>query len=608
MSKKIAVATGSRADWGLLLPLVKELDRRDCELIVIATYSHLFKEMGDTIKELVSDGFAPKASIPAGMQPPQAVADTVTGFSRAFKFLKPDVVVILGDRFEMLGVATAALLNRIPIAHIAGGTVSEGAFDDSIRNAISQMAELHFPETDRGRDRLISMGAKPENVITSGALGVFNSLNTPLMSLEEIEESINFKLGDKFLLGTYHPATLDEMAPDEQMRIWIKGLEQAIEKDPDLKLLLTYPNSDTDPGALLLKMYDFEMKNPKRVKIVESLGRVRYLSAARLAKVVAGNSSSGIVEVPSLGTTVIDVGNRQKGRERSRDVEHVNLDTDEIAEKIIETVNNKNLKADSPNPYFKENTPSIIADKILGENSENKEQANPHPEVKPFFLIPARGGSKGVPGKNIRNLNGKPLICHSIEHGLKIGNSEDVIVSTDSEEIAEIAKEAGANVPFLRPAELATDTAGSRGVILHAADFLKTAGKDYNTVVLLQPTSPLRNPEDIRRALEKYKATGADMVVSVNEAKSNPYFNLFEEDGEGMLHPSKGNGTVYRRQDAPKVWEYNGSIYVINIEALRDHELSQLEKIIPLPVEDATGIDIDTEEDFRKAESLMRNS
>lgn len=607
MAKKIAVATGSRADWGLLLPLVRELNTRDCELLILATYSHLFKEMGNTIQELVADGFPPKASIPAAMQPPQAVADTVTGFSRAFKFLKPDMVVILGDRFEMLGVATAALLNRIPIAHIAGGTVSEGAFDDSIRNAISQMAELHLPETDRGRRKLIDMGAKAENVVTSGALGVFNALNTSFLTKREIEESINFELGDKFLLGTYHPATLDDLSPAEQMRIWIQALQEVLDKDSDVKLLLTYPNSDTDPGALLLMMYDFESKNPKRVKIVESLGRVRYLSAARIAKVVAGNSSSGIVEVPSLGTHVIDVGNRQKGRERSKDVRHVSLDSKKIASEILEAINSPQDKSHASNPYFREDTPSIIADKLLDE-TKNKKVASRRKDVKPFFLIPARGGSKGLPGKNIKALNGKPLICHSIDHALKVGQKEDVYVSTDSEEIAKIAKDGGANVPFLRPAELATDTAGSREVILHAAEFLKQAGKDYDTVVLLQPTSPLRNAEDINRAIEKYRETGADMVVSVNESKSNPYFNLFEEDKQGFLHPSKGFGQISRRQDAPKVWEYNGSIYVINIEALKKSQLGCLEAIIPLPVEESTAIDIDTEKDFRHAEEILRKS
>lgn len=608
--KKIAVATGSRADWGLLLPLVKELKQRDCDTVILATYAHLFKELGNTIQEIVDDGFPPTASIPARMKATEAVADTVTGFSRAFRFMKPDSVVILGDRFEMLGVATAALLEKIPIAHIAGGTISEGAYDDAIRNAISQMAMMHFPETDKGRERLIKMGAKPVNIVTSGALGVYNALNTKLMPLDKLEESIGFKLGDRFLLGTFHPATLECKSPIEQMDIWLDGLRKVLEADKDLNVLLTYPNSDTDPGALLLAMYDFERENKERVRIVESLGRVRYLSAAAMATVVAGNSSSGIVEIPSLGTPVVDVGIRQKGRERSIDVVHAPLDSDEIAAAILKAASSK-PSASAPNPYFKEGTPTIIADRLLEKTEDKSENCaeQKHPDnkgAKPFILIPARGGSKGVPGKNIRPICGRPLIEYTVKDALDVTDAENVIVSTDSVEIAEAARKAGANVPFMRPHELATDTAGSREVILHAAEFLQGQGKDFDSVVLLQPTSPLRDPEDIRKALDMYENSDADMVVSVNEAQTNPYYNGFEADADGYLKLSKGEGGIRRRQDAPKVWEFNGSIYVIRLDALRNAEISQLEKILPLPVAPETGIDIDTETDFIIAENAMK--
>lgn len=367
--KKIAIATGTRADWGLLFPLVKELSERGHKPQIIATYAHLFPEMGDTIQELVADGFPPTMSVPTRRAPQEAVADAVTGFSKALRFLKPDILLILGDRLEMMGVATAALLERVPIAHIAGGTVSEGAFDDAIRNSISQMALLHFPETEKGRRRLILMGARPENVVTAGALGVFNVLNVPSMPLEEIEAFLEFKLGGKFMLATFHPATLAKDTPISQMKTWLAGLDLSLQNDPDLKILLTFPNTDSDATPLLNLMFTFAAKNCERVKVVSSLGRVRYINAARHAAVVAGNSSSGIVELPSLGVPIVDVGIRQSGRQRSRAIIHAPLQAQAIAEAVELALRPESceLARKLPNPYFKEDTPAIIADKLLEE-------------------------------------------------------------------------------------------------------------------------------------------------------------------------------------------------------------------------------------------------
>lgn len=226
--------------------------------------------------------------------------------------------------------------------------------------------------------------------------------------------------------------------------------------------------------------------------------------------------------------------------------------------------------------------------------------------MKALYLIPARGGSKGVPGKNIRLLGGKPLIAHTIQHALEVADAEDVVVSTDSEEIREVARRAGASVPFLRPEELATDTAGSREVMLHAVDFFGKEGKEYDTVVLLQPTSPLRNPEDIRKAVELYEASDVDMVVSVSEARTNPYYNAFETDGDGYLKISKGDGKLTRRQDAPEVWEFNGAIYVIKISSLQKENISRFDRIKALPTSKETAIDIDEKIDFLICEEILK--
>lgn len=224
-----------------------------------------------------------------------------------------------------------------------------------------------------------------------------------------------------------------------------------------------------------------------------------------------------------------------------------------------------------------------------------------------LFLIPARGGSKGVPGKNIRPLGGIPLIEYSIRDALAVAaDSEDVVVSTDSQEIADIARQAGATVPFLRPAELATDTASSRDVMLHAVDTLNGAGIRYDRLVLLQPTSPFRNTDDIKKSLELFEREHPDMVVSVIPAATNPYYNAYECDADGLLRISKGDGMITRRQDAPPVWEFDGSIYVIDIDALRRYpSLGRMQKILPLPNTVAHNIDIDTELDFLLAESLL---
>ena len=212
-----------------------------------------------------------------------------------------------------------------------------------------------------------------------------------------------------------------------------------------------------------------------------------------------------------------------------------------------------------------------------------------------LYLIPARGGSKGIPGKNIKSFCGKPLVCHSIDHARAFSSDELICLSTDSEEIRQAAEDYGLKVPFLRPAELATDKSGSREVMLHALDFYKDKGADIDRLVLLQPTSPLRCPEDV---------PSLDMVVSVKEAATNPYYNAFETDADGYLRISKGPGTYTRRQDAPKVWEYNGAVYVINPESLRAKPMGLFEKRRMYPMPTDRSVDLDTPLDWLLAENL----
>lgn len=216
-------------------------------------------------------------------------------------------------------------------------------------------------------------------------------------------------------------------------------------------------------------------------------------------------------------------------------------------------------------------------------------------------LIPARSQSKGIPGKNIRLFRGIPLLAHSILQARAAGFEDaDIVLTTDSEEYAAIGREYGADVPFIRPPHLATDTAGSREVMLHAVDTLADMGRRYDTICLLQPTSPLRSQQDITDAIALYKKYRPDMVVGVKVSGANPYYNLFEPDADGHLHISKGDGLITRRQDAPPVYEFNGAIYIINVEALRNAPITRFADIMPLVMPAERSHDLDTEEDWRR--------
>lgn len=234
--------------------------------------------------------------------------------------------------------------------------------------------------------------------------------------------------------------------------------------------------------------------------------------------------------------------------------------------------------------------------------------------MKYLYLIPARGGSKGIPGKNIKPLGGIPLIGHTIRGALAVcSDPEDVIVSTDSEEIAAIAAQFGANIPFLRPAEFAGDSSSSRSVIINALEMMKDLkGKDYDTVVLLQPTSPLRTPDDIIATVEAFERSRlqhpddpAMMAVTVTEARTNPYYSAFETDADGFLHISKGDGHFTRRQDAPEVWEFNGAVYVIDAQEIRNSEISHMKRIIPVEMPSERSLDLDTIQDWARAEQIF---
>lgn len=224
-----------------------------------------------------------------------------------------------------------------------------------------------------------------------------------------------------------------------------------------------------------------------------------------------------------------------------------------------------------------------------------------------LYIIPARGGSKGIPHKNIKPLAGRPLIHYSIDVARALADDDHIIVSTDDPAIADAARATGLPVPYMRPAELATDTSGTREVIIDAMDFADRQGIEYERVCLLQPTSPLRTVEDVEACLKLYTPE-ADMVVSVVEATSNPYYNCFETDpATGYLHISKGDGLYTRRQDAPPAWEYNGAVYIINPESIRNMPFGKMPKRIPCPVSREHSVDLDTPLDWAVAETVIQS-
>lgn len=224
--------------------------------------------------------------------------------------------------------------------------------------------------------------------------------------------------------------------------------------------------------------------------------------------------------------------------------------------------------------------------------------------MKTLIIIPARGGSKGIPHKNIKLLGGRPLIHYAIDGARSVADDADICVSTDDPNIINVVEGYGLKVPFVRPDYLASDTMGTYEVLLHAMDFYEKQGKQYDVIVLLQPTSPFRRVEDIKGAMSLYNPN-IDMVVTVKEASSNPYYNSFEEDENGFLRISKGNGSFVRRQDAPKAWEYNGAVYAINPMSLKEKRLSEFTRVAKFEMDNLHSVDLDTMFDWKVAELLL---
>lgn len=323
IKRKICIVTGTRAEYGLLYWLMKEVAADpDLQLQIITTGMHLSPEFGLTYQQIEADGFTIDAKVemllssdsPVGIAKSMGLG--IIGFADALDRLLPDILVLLGDRFEILAAAQAAMVSRIPIAHISGGETTEGAFDEGIRHAITKMAQWHFVAAEPYRKRVIQMGEAPERVFNVGAPGLDHLANLQWLDRSELEAALDIALGVPLFLVTYHPVTLSSVSPAAAMEELLAALDQF----PDATVVFTYPNADTGARALIDCIDTWVGRHAKRARAIVSLGQQRYLSLMREADVVIGNSSSGLSEAPALKKATVNLGDRQKGRLKASSV------------------------------------------------------------------------------------------------------------------------------------------------------------------------------------------------------------------------------------------------------------------------------------------------
>ena len=368
---KLCVFTGTRAEYGLLRPVMTRIQADpDLQLQVLVSGSHLSERHGRTVDDIRKDGFPVSAEVPLSLDDDtpdgvsHAFGEAVQGCSRALERLEPDMLVLLGDRYECLACAVAACLHRVPIAHIHGGETTEGAMDDYFRHAITKLSHLHFTSCEPYRNRVIQLGESPQAVFNVGALGVENIRTVPLLDREALEADLNFALGDKCLLTTYHPETLDPQGEKHAGAVFV-GFNRAMEGDPAIRMIITGANADPGGSAIDALAARFAKVWKDRVLVSPSLGLVRYLSAMKHCAAVVGNSSSGIIEAPSFGIPTVNIGDRQKGRFRAASVIDVEPDAEAVARAVAQGLGPMaRVSKTATNPYEGHGTSENIVREI----------------------------------------------------------------------------------------------------------------------------------------------------------------------------------------------------------------------------------------------------
>jgi GDP/UDP-N,N'-diacetylbacillosamine 2-epimerase (hydrolysing) len=373
---KICVVTGTRAEYGLLYWTMKAIqDNPNLELSVCVTGMHLSYEFGLTYKQIESDGFQIDGKIEMLVSSDSSVGITksiglgLIGFADFFDKTKPDWILVLGDRFEIFAAVTSAMIARIPVAHCHGGEATEGLIDEAIRHSITKMSHLHFTSTIEYRNRVIQLGEQPDSVFHVGALGIENINRLNLLNKEEFESAIDFKLSSLNFLVTFHPVTLDNASAEEQF----VELVQALSVFKEAKIIITKPNADHDGRVIIQLIDEFVSKNPTNAISFISLGQIRYLSAIRHCQVVIGNSSSGLIEVPSFEKPTVNIGDRQQGRIESKSVISCKPEKKSILEAINRALSEdfQNQLPNIKNPYGEGNSSIKILDTILSKSVHN---------------------------------------------------------------------------------------------------------------------------------------------------------------------------------------------------------------------------------------------
>lgn len=339
--RRICIITGSRADYGYLVILMRLLrEDPECELQVVVTGMHLWPQFGETWREITAEGFVVDAKVQtefAGTRPAdiaRATGRLTEGFASALEELAPDFVVVLGDRYEIFAAAQACLFLRLPLAHLAGGDVTEGAYDEAMRHAITKMASLHFVTNAQAARRVIQLGEEPERVFCVGATSLDLLAVTPLLTRQELTAQLGFVFRQKNLLVTFHPVTLASTSSRQQLDEVLAALDAEAEGG-NTGLIFTAPNADTEGEVLLATLTDYVRSRP-HARLYPALGRGRYFSTVVACDAVVGNSSSGLYEVPSLKRPTVDIGDRQKGRLRAQSVIHCEAEREAIRAAIAQ--------------------------------------------------------------------------------------------------------------------------------------------------------------------------------------------------------------------------------------------------------------------------------
>ncbi len=361
--RKVLFITSSRADYGLLRDVILETQKLNRETYLLVTGSHLSEEFGNTIKEIKKDNINKiiKRNILDKKfndnKISNYISESINITTEVINKKKPDIIVILGDRYELLGSAIAAMILRIPITHIHGGELTIGAYDDSIRHSITKLSHLHFPIHNKYKKRLIQLGENPKTIFNFGALGAHAISKIKLFKKLEIEKILNIKLNKKIILATFHPVTLEK----NMSKYYIKNLIKFLSKLNNYIIIFTSPNFDNESNILKKEILNF-VKKKDNIHFYKSLGSKMYISLMKISYLVIGNSSSGVLETPSFGVRTINIGNRQEGRIMSSNVIKCNYDVNSINKAFLKS---KNKSTKPYNPFFKKNTPIKMAKKIL---------------------------------------------------------------------------------------------------------------------------------------------------------------------------------------------------------------------------------------------------